>query len=190
MNKLFLIIQREYFSRVKKKSFIVMTLLGPLLIAGLMIVPIWLAMRDQTDHTILVLDHSGLFIDKLPDSPQIKFQYSSESIQSARSRLKEGGFDVIMEIDVNSINAPKATPVLYFEKHPGLNAEVYIANKIENILFDYRLQGDSIDVSRIRNARRPVEIKTITIKDGKFEKTNTDLNMGVGFVCAIAIQRQ
>ena len=187
MNKLFLIIQREYFSRVKKKSFIVMTLLGPLLIAGLMIVPIWLAMRDQTDHTILVLDHSGLFIDKLPDSPQIKFQYSSESIQSARSRLKEGSFDVIMEIDVNSINAPKATPVLYFEKHPGLNAEVYIANKIENILFDYRLQGDSIDVSRIRNARRPVEIKTITIKDGKFEKTNTDLNMGVGFVCAIAI---
>jgi hypothetical protein len=85
-----------------------------------------------------------------------------------------------MEIDVNSINAPKATPVLYYEKHPGLNAEVYIANKIENILFDYRLQGDSIDVSRIRNARRPVEIKTITIKDGKFEKTNTELNMGVG----------
>ena len=52
MNKLFLIIQREYFSRVKKKSFLIMTILGPLLMAGLMIVPVWLAMRDQTEHQI------------------------------------------------------------------------------------------------------------------------------------------
>jgi hypothetical protein len=43
---------------------------GPLLNAGLMIVPIWLAMRDQNRPSILVLDHSGLFIDKIPESPQ------------------------------------------------------------------------------------------------------------------------
>ena len=52
MNKLFLIIQREYFSRVKKKSFLLMTILGPLLMAGLMIVPVWLAMREKTEHQI------------------------------------------------------------------------------------------------------------------------------------------
>ena len=67
-NKLFLIIQREYFSRVKKKSFLIMTLLGPLLMAGVMIVPIWLSMRDKTEHQIFVLDHSGLFIDKIPNT--------------------------------------------------------------------------------------------------------------------------
>jgi len=47
VNKITLIIKREYLTRVKKKSFIIMTLFGPLLMAGLMLVPIWLAIKDK-----------------------------------------------------------------------------------------------------------------------------------------------
>lgn len=188
MNKLFLIIQREYFSRVKKKSFIVMTLLGPILMAALMIVPVWLAMRDKTEHQILVLDHSGLFIDKLPNSKDIKFTFGNESIQSAKQKLKDGPFDLIMEINRDVINDFKTRPILYYKKQPGLSTEEYISNNMENILFDYRLQGDSIDVSKIRKARRPVEILTLKVTEGgKDEKTNTGINMAIGFFCAIAI---
>ena len=188
MNKLFLIIQREYFSRVKKKSFLLMTLLGPLLMAGLMIVPVWLAMRDKTDHQILVLDHSGLFIDKLPNTKQIKFTYGAESIQTAKAKLKDGPFDLIMEIKGDALNDTKTTPVLYYKKQPGINVEQYITNTMENILFDYRLQGDSIDLNKIDKARRPVEILTLKVtEEGKDEKTNTEINMAIGFFCAIAI---
>lgn len=116
MNKLFLIIQREYFSRVKKKSFLIMTILGPLLMAGLMIVPVWLAMRDKTEHQILVLDHSGLFIDKMPNTKQIKFTYGAESIQSAKAKLKDGPFDLIMEIKGDALNDTKTTPVDIIKK--------------------------------------------------------------------------
>lgn len=188
MNKLFLIIQREYFSRVKKKSFLIMTILGPLLMAGLMIVPVWLAMRDKTDHQILVLDHSGLFIDKMPNTKQIKFTYGAESIQSAKAKLKEGPFDLIMEIKGDALNDTKTTPVLYYKKQPGISVEQYISNTMENILFDYRLQGDSIDLTKIDKARRPVEILTLKVtEEGKDEKTNTEINMAIGFACAIAI---
>jgi len=188
MNKLLLIIQREYFSRVKKKSFLLMTILGPLLMAGLMIVPVWLAMRDKTDHQILVLDHSGLFIDKLPNTKQIKFTYGAESIQSAKAKLKDGPFDLIMEIKGDALNDNKTTPVLYYKKQPGISTEQYISNTMENILFDYRLQGDSIDLTKIDKARRPVEILTLKVtEDGKDEKTNTEINMAIGFGCAIAI---
>ncbi|MBI3517729.1 MAG: ABC transporter permease [Bacteroidetes bacterium] len=188
MNKLFLIIQREYFSRVKKKSFLIMTLLGPLLMAGLMIVPVWLAMRDKTDHQILVLDHSGLFVDKIPNTKQIKFTYGAESIQSAKAKLKDGPFDLIMEIKGDALNDNKTTPVLYYKKQPGLSVEQYISNTMENILFDYRLQGDSIDLTKIDKARRPVEILTLKVtEEGKDEKTNTEINMAIGFVCAIII---
>ncbi|MCF8424543.1 MAG: ABC transporter permease [Bacteroidia bacterium] len=188
MNKLFLIIQREYFSRVKKKSFLIMTILGPLLMAGLMIVPVWLAMRDKTEHQILVLDHSGLFIDKLPNTKQIKFTYGAESIQTAKAKLKDGPFDLIMEIKGDAINDSKTTPVLYYKKQPGINVEQYITNTMENILFDYRLQGDSIDLNKIDKARRPVEILTLKVtEEGKDEKTNTEINMAIGFGCAIAI---
>lgn len=188
MNKLLLIIQREYFSRVKKKSFLLMTILGPLLMAGLMIVPVWLAMREKTEHQILVLDHSGLFIDKIPNTKQIKFTYGAESIQTAKAKLKDGPFDLIMEIKGDAINDAKTTPVLYYKKQPGISTEEYITNQMENILFDYRLQGDSIDITKIDNARRPVEILTLKVtEEGKDEKTNTEINMAIGFGCAIAI---
>jgi len=188
MNKLFLIIQREYLSRVKKKSFLIMTLLGPLLMAGLMIVPVWLAMRDKTEHQILVLDHSGLFIDQLPNTQQLKFTYGNESIQSAKLKLNEGPFDLIMEIKGDALNDAKTTPILYYTKQPGINVEQYITNTMENILFDYRLQGDSIDIHKIDKARRPVEIITLKVtENGKDEKTNTEINMMIGFGCAIII---
>ncbi|HRG00103.1 MAG TPA: ABC transporter permease [Bacteroidia bacterium] len=188
MNKLFLIIQREYFSRVKKKSFLIMTILGPLLMAGVMIVPVWLAMRDKTEHQIFVLDHSGLFIDKIPNTKQIKFTYGTGTIESAKAKLKDGPFDLVMEIDIETINAFKATPFLYYKNQPGINVEQYITNTMENILFDYRLQGDSIDVAKIDKARRPVEIITLKVKeDGADEKTNTELNMGVGMFFGVAI---
>ena len=165
-----------------------MTILGPLLMAGLMIVPVWLAMRDKTDHQILVLDHSGLFIDKMPNTKQIKFTYGAESIQSAKAKLKDGPFDLIMEIKGDALNDTKTTPVLYYKKQPGINVEQYISNTMENILFDYRLQGDSIDLTKIDKARRPVEILTLKVtEDGKDEKTNTEINMAIGFGCAIAI---
>lgn len=188
MNKLFLIIQREYFSRVKKKSFLLMTILGPLLMAGVFIVPVWLALRDKTDHQILVLDHSGLFVNQLPNSKTIKFTYGAESLQSAKAKLKDGPFDLIMEINGDPINGEKTTPLLYYKKQPGMSTEQYITNAMENILFDYRLQGDSIDVSKIDKARRPVEMLTIKVtENGKDEKTNTGTNMVVGFVCAFII---
>lgn len=165
-----------------------MTILGPLLMAGVFVVPIWLAMRDKTDHQILVLDHSGLFVDKLPNSKTIKFTYGAESLQSAKAKLKDGPFDLIMEINGDPINGEKTTPLLYYKKQPGVSAEQYITNSMENILFDYRLQGDSIDVSKIDKARRPVEMLTIKVTEGgKDEKTNTETNMIVGFVCAIII---
>lgn len=188
MNKLLLIIQREYFSRVKKKSFIVMTILGPLLMAGVLIVPVWLAMRDKTDHQILVLDHSGLFIEKLTNTSQIKFTYGAESIASAKLKLKDGPFDLIMEIKGDALNDEKTTPVLYYKKQPGISTEQYITNQMENILFDYRLQGDSIDIRKIDKARRQVQLLTLKVtENGTDEKTNTEVNMAIGFGCAIAI---
>jgi ABC-2 type transport system permease protein len=188
MNKLFLIIQREYFSRVKKKSFLVMTILGPLLMAGVMVVPVWLAMRDKTEHKIFVLDHSGLFIDKLPDTKEIKFTYGLGTIDAAKAKLKEGTFDLVMEIDIEAINNQKTTPHLYYKKQPGMSIEQYINNTMENILFDYRLQGDSIDLGKIERARRPVEIATIKVtEDGEDQKTNSETNMVIGFTLAIAI---
>ena len=60
MNKVILIIKREYLSRVKKRSFIVMTLLGPILFAGLMIAAVFVTQADSVKHKIMVVDDDGV----------------------------------------------------------------------------------------------------------------------------------
>lgn len=165
-----------------------MTILGPLLMAGVITAPIWMLMRNKTEHQVLVLDHSGLFVDQIPNTKEIKFTYGAESIDSAKAKLAKGPFDLIMEITRDPLNGDKTTPVLYYKKQPGMSTEQYITNQMENILFDYRLQGDSIDRNKIDRARRPVVLETIKVTEyGKDEKTNSETNMLVGFTLAIAI---
>ena len=165
-----------------------MTILGPILMAGVMIVPVWLGMRDKTEHQVLVLDRSGAFIDKMPNTKEIKFFYGSQPLANAKKNLKTGPYDLVLELHYNMINDQKAMPYLYYDKDPGMSTKQYISNTLENILFDYRLQGDSIDRLKIDKARRPVHLITTKVtQEGKDKAVNTGLNMIVGFVCAIAI---
>lgn len=164
-----------------------MTILGPLLMAGVMIVPVWLGMRDKTEHQVLVLDRSGAFIDKIPNTKEVKFFYSSEQTAGAKKKLADGPYDLVLELHYDLINSDEPKPNLYYDKDPGMSAKQYISNTLENILFDYRLQGDSIDPLKIDKARRSVHLLATKVQDGKDKKVNTELNMLVGFGCAIAI---
>ena len=70
MKNILLIIQREYLSRVRKKSFIIMTILGPLLIGAMYAVVIYAAISSIDQKQILVKDESGLFNGKFKSSEE------------------------------------------------------------------------------------------------------------------------
>ncbi len=77
MSKIGLIIQREYLIRVKKKSFVVMTFLGPLLMAGIFVGAIFLGLSDSKEHKLLVVDETpGAIFDK-------KFKDNSGTLKSS-----------------------------------------------------------------------------------------------------------
>ena len=79
MNKIPLIIKREYLTRVKKKSFIVMTIVGPILMAALFIAPVWFAtMDDDAVKVIEVYDKTGTYKDAFENSETITFQFIKE----------------------------------------------------------------------------------------------------------------
>ena len=84
MNKILLIIKREYLSRVKKKSFILMTILGPILMVGIMIVPIWLSTQKSEKQKIEVIDESFLFTGLIPEKDNVHFDYPPITKQQAR----------------------------------------------------------------------------------------------------------
>ena len=88
MNKIFLIIKREFLTRVRKRTFIVMTILGPILMAALFIGPAWLAQMEDTQvKKIAVIDSSKIFINTLPETEFIKFEYLQNVKVSEEKRL-------------------------------------------------------------------------------------------------------
>ena len=84
MNKILLIIKREYLSRVKKKSFILMTILGPILMVGIMIVPIWLSMQKAETQKVEVIDESFLFSNNNPKSAIVYYMSNNLSTLNFR----------------------------------------------------------------------------------------------------------
>ena len=120
MNKTFLIIKREYITRVKKKSFIVMTIIGPLLMSLIFILPIWLAMGEKTVHKIAVIDDSGITTDgDLHNTDYMKFDFPPMSIQRAKKDFYDTPYDIILWIPKNFIQGTQGVS-LFYKKEPGM----------------------------------------------------------------------
>ena len=87
MNKIILVIKREYLSRVQKKSFIVMTILGPILMAALFIVPIYLSQMSDEVKKVDILDETGWFINKFENSERFNFEYVFTDLETAKTAM-------------------------------------------------------------------------------------------------------
>ncbi|MDD4210083.1 MAG: ABC transporter permease, partial [Bacteroidales bacterium] len=102
MNKILIIIRREYLEAVKKKSFIIMTILGPLLMAALILTPALLANYGKDEVTITVLDETNLF-SKLnsPNDKTIHYTYTNKPLQELKTDLIHKKIDVLLYIPGN-----------------------------------------------------------------------------------------
>ena len=187
MSKIGLIIQREYLTRVKKKSFLIMTLLGPILMAALFVVPVWLATHNSDSNKILVIDESYLFVNNLPNSKSLSFEFPAMKLNEAQEIFWNSEYDAILYIPNNIIEGGISTKIFY-KKPLGALAESYIKDKIEESLFKFQLRKNNISLQQIEAAK--IRIALITEKqteDGKSEQTSTGANMAIGFGGALVI---
>jgi len=131
MNKIALIIRREYLARVRKKSFIIMTILGPLLIGGLFTSSFLLNKVDTEKHTIVVVDPNHMFTNKFKNDQRLTFLYLDANVDSLRSQSKERGyFGVLFIPPEHDPKILERSVVLYSEKQPGIE----ILSKIEHTI--------------------------------------------------------
>jgi len=189
MNKISLIIQREYTSRVKKKSFIVMSILGPILIASILVVPIWLSSQDEDSQLIEVVDESGLFINQLKNTEEVEFRYEFRSLEEAKTNLSEkGNFTAVLHIPKVVISLPK-TVQLFYESKPKSSSIIYMENQIAKVIENKKLE-DLYDLSldQISGLRPEVDIVNNKMtEDGESEESAGGLAVAVGFVLAFFI---
>nr|MBX2814784.1 ABC transporter permease [Saprospiraceae bacterium] len=99
MNKLWLIIKREYLSRVKTKSFILTTILGPLAI-GFFIVIVGFIFSYQSDDAkqIVIIDEADMLEGKLKDTENFYFTFSQEPYTDVLADQESAGYDAILVI--------------------------------------------------------------------------------------------
>lgn len=189
MNKIALIIKREYLTRVKKKSFIIMTILGPLLLAGIMIVPIWLSMQKPSQQKIEVVDESFLFKGLIPEKEFIDFDYPETSFIKVQDDFYDSDYDAILYIPHNIMEGGK-TVKLFYKKPLGIATEQYVASTIGKMMYNVILAKNKVDINLVKDAETSSRINVITQKleaTGKSEKTNTGLYMALGLGGGILI---
>lgn len=194
MNKVGLIIQREYSSRVKKRSFIIMSIIGPILIAALLIVPTWLATSTEDQQNVEVIDQTGLFINKLESTDEIQFNYTFRTLKEAQDDIKEGGdYTSVLHIPEIVVSNPETVQIFYKNKPKGSSIsymEMQIAKVIESKKLEdlYNLSLNQISGLRPKIKIVPNKVISKSSSSGESIEEQSDILASlVGFVLAFFI---
>ena len=186
MHKILLIIKREYLTRVKQKSFIIMTILGPLLMGALFVVPIWMATQEDEKTDVLVVDESHLFDTSFPDKENLKFHFVKDmAITEAEKQLEEDYYSAVLYIPENIINSNGAE--IIYKKQPGFNTILFIETSIENELEGLKLSEAGIDKKTLAAAKTDIKMRKSKYESGVKESKNTELSMVVGMLGGVLI---
>ena len=187
MNKTLIIIKREYLSRVKKKSFIIMTLLGPLLMASIWVIPLYLANTVEEERIIQVLDETGLFARQFANKENIKFLTISSDLETAKKNLDKDGKFSLLYIPSTELSVP-GTAFFYSTNQPSLDVTSYVKDVMRREIESLKLESSGIDPNIVRSIKSTVILNTIKIDEsGKEEKSFIEVNMVLGIFSGILI---
>jgi ABC-2 type transport system permease protein len=179
MDKIWLILSREYVSRVKKKSFLLTTFLTPLLIGGLYAAAIYFAVSDSDTRVVKVIDESGLFVDKLEDRNSIVFEFVAEPIDSARKKVEKGSFDGLLYIRDIDINDPQGIN-FYSMNTPGIELVSSVNRALETVVRNIKIDKMGLNQTTLDSLKTDVKIVSINLSGEDEKEGNAGIAMAVG----------
>lgn len=187
MKKILLIIRREYLSRVKKKSFWILTIVVPLLLAALYAIPIYMAMKPQEKSTVLVVDDTGLFGGAFKSSKEIVYR-SAGSLDYAQRRMEEeDSVSAVLYIPARETTIPGDAFLYYTGDVPTANLQSNVSEQLQSHIRTIILQDvygitqeefDQVNATRIKLHTKDLK----TGKDGFLE-----VKMAIGLVLGLII---
>ena len=186
MHKIWIIIQREYLSRVIKKSFLVTTFLIPMAMVGITSTMIYMATRSEQRENIAVMDESGVFVDKLDTtSDAYTIKYIATSTESNDSILAKNDCDLLLHIYPFKNGAPDRFH-LYKEGGVSLNTKQFISTQLDEIYRIKLMQEAGIDKSKIDSIDQSnIELTCYDVKNN--QETHTEISTMVGYATGFLI---
>ncbi|HNY06435.1 MAG TPA: ABC transporter permease, partial [Candidatus Egerieousia sp.] len=193
-NKIGIIISREYSSRVKKKSFILLTLLTPLLFAAMIVIPTLIAIstaEHKDNMNIAVVDKSGVVMPYLDSIENTTFEAVNPAIlpQLKKDIATSGKYSALLVID-SLDKENNAAASIYSSGQVGMSTQSDIENKIDKALQDNKLRSYNIpNLDKvIDNFQTDVKIKTYQVgEQGEDKETHVEANMALGYIASFII---
>ena len=179
MRKIWLVIKREYLVRVRKKSFIIMTFLGPILLASILILPIYLANNSQDIRNIAVANQKDF---NLKDNELLNFvNIPQHEINNIKTNFKDSPYYALLIIQDDTYS-------LYSNQQVTLNVINEIKRQIEYTLKFNNLKKLGIDDQTLKSAEQNINLKTKIINEkGESTNTHSEVSTGLGFLGGILI---
>ncbi|MCZ4223580.1 ABC transporter permease [Pedobacter rhodius] len=187
MNKILLIIKREYLSRVKKKSFLIMTFLTPLIIAGFYGLIIYFSIKGINDKTdkVAVINENKTLTEKLASNKNVTYEYVDKSFENLKKNLNKSDYDYILYLPDFNIDKPEGIELIG-TKQAGLTLDGRISDSIEDLIRDYKLKKSGISQTDLDNLKSKVSILTKKIGNtGKEENSSAGASTIIAFVAGV-----
>jgi ABC-2 type transport system permease protein len=187
MNKIPLIIRREYMTRVRKKSFIIMTLLTPLLFALIFIIPaLVMSNKDKDFKKIAVIeDGSDLFKDVIPNTEDTEFDYlSGVRLNDIKNTFSDMGYYGVLYISPQLITTPNAIQLIS-KKQPPIGLLDHISGSLEKEIERQKLLAYNIENldEILRSINTSVKVQTIKMDEkGDTKETSTGVSMALAYI--------
>lgn len=178
MGKIGLIIWREYITRVRKPSFLIMTILGPILLVGGITAAVFLTMQSNGPQNVYVFDEAHLFTNKLQPSEdmQLTYYYSDEDLSD--SAFKASPYTLLVYLNKDIITNDQAQ--VFYKELPSQKVQNYISSELDGVLRRAKLAKDTLDPRKYDDYSKPLKFDLYDIdKAGK--KSNDQVKAGIGF---------
>lgn len=186
MNKIFIIIQREFLTRVKKKSFLLVTILVPLLMAGFYAFMIWMMMKEDTEKREIVVINKSNIENVVKSNEYTSFKYeNSKDFESSKEKLVEEGYYAVLYVPENIMEKNEAelfsTKQVPIDLKSGISSQ--IRRKIERIKRDKIIQETGVPdlEKRLAGTKTSIYLKTVKFEEsGEAKESSSEVMSVVG----------
>ncbi|HCM59761.1 MAG TPA: ABC transporter permease [Bacteroidales bacterium] len=187
MNKIALIIRREYITRVRKKSFLIMTFLTPFLFALIFIIPMLVMNNEDKDFKRIAVIENGsdLFKDVIPDTKDTEFDYRSDvKFDDIKNNFTEQGYYGVLFISPEIVSSPDAIQLIS-RKQPPIGLLDHITGSLEKEIEKQKLLAYNIENldEILKTINTSVRIQTIKMDEsGGARETSTGISMALAYL--------
>jgi ABC-2 type transport system permease protein len=186
MNKLWLIIKREYITRVTKRSFILATLLTPLAIVAFIAIVALIFSYDAGQRKIVIVNESGIEL-KLKDTKKVNFTFSKSNLEKTKKTYKDNGYMGVLYLpEIKDLQKQDIRVKYFSEEQISIGTKEFIQNELADKIREVKIDDSEINRAILESLNTEISLEEIGLSiDGSGQVQEQDKTNSAGLAAAI-----